>query len=369
MTGTAVSTLRPTDLASARDAMLAVPGRVAITGAGTADWAGRLEPVDAVLDTTALSGVLTHNPGDMTASVLAGTPLRELAEELAPHGQRVALDAARVARGATVGGLIATADSGPSALAYGSLRDLVIGATVVLADGTVAHSGGHVIKNVAGYDLTKLLQGSHGTLALMVEIVLRLHPIPEQVATVAVQCALADASTHVQRLLMSPLEPVALEWADGRLLARLEGTAEAIDARAARLVELLGGTRMDDEVWQRHAELVGGRPDGAPTKGARLRIGCLPSRLPGLLAELPATAVTAGFGTGIATVTMPSDAVDAAHKIVYAAGGTSVLRDRPRDCDAPAWGPAPSALPVLRAVKSTLDPDGRLGPGRFAPWM
>ncbi|MCW2632149.1 MAG: dehydrogenase, partial [Pseudonocardia sp.] len=165
---------------------------------------------------------------------------------------------------------------------------------------------------------------------------------------------------------ISPLEPVAVEWADGRLLARLEGTADAIDARSARLVELLGGAVVDEDVWQRHAELVDGRPAEG---GARLRIGCLPSRLPALLAELPATAVTAGLGTGIATVTIPTDAVDAAHKVVHAAGGTSVLRERPAGCDAPAWGPAPSALPVLRAVKSALDPDGRLGPGRFAPWM
>ena len=100
----------------------------------------------------------------MTVAVRAGTPLRELAEELAPHGQHVAFDAARVAEGATVGGLFATADSGPGALVHGSLRDLVIGVTMVLADGTVARSGGHVIKNVAGYDLAKLLHGSYGTL-------------------------------------------------------------------------------------------------------------------------------------------------------------------------------------------------------------
>ena len=136
-----------------------------------------------MLDTTGLTGVITHNPGDMTVSVRAGTPLRTLAEELAPHGQHVAFDAARVADGATVGGLFATADSGPGALVYGSLRDLVIGVTVVLADGTVARSGGHVIKNVAGYDLAKLLHGSYGTLAVLAEVVLRLHPVPKASAT------------------------------------------------------------------------------------------------------------------------------------------------------------------------------------------
>ena len=161
--GTTIETVRPTDLRSLRDAVLDTVGPIRITGAGTAaDWAGRPRAVHTVLDTTGLTGVITHNPGDMTVAVRAGTPLRELAAELAPHGQHVAFDAARVAAGATVGGLFATADSGPCALVYGSLRDLVIGVTVVLADGTVARSGGHVIKNVAGYDVAKVLHGSYG---------------------------------------------------------------------------------------------------------------------------------------------------------------------------------------------------------------
>ena len=157
-----------------------------------------------MLDTTGLSGVIQHNPGDMTVAVHAGTPLRELAAELAPHGQQVSFDAARVAAGATVGGLVATADSGPSALATGSLRDLVIGVTLVLADGTVARSGGHVIKNVAGYDLAKLLHGSFGTLGVLAEVVLRLHPVPKASATVAVDCPLADAAEHGHRRARRP---------------------------------------------------------------------------------------------------------------------------------------------------------------------
>ena len=234
------STARPTDLRSLRDAVLDSAGPVAIRGAGTAaGWAGRLAAVDTVLDTTGLTGVITHNPGDMTVAVRAGTPLRALAAELAPHGQRVAFDAARVAAGATVGGLVATADSGPGALVHGSLRDLVIGVTVVLADGTVARSGGHVIKNVAGYDLAKLLHGSYGTLAVLAEVVLRLHPVPHGVATVAVDCPLAEAAAAAAAVLATPLEPAACEWVsdpagEGTLLIRLEGTATAPPARIGR---------------------------------------------------------------------------------------------------------------------------------------
>jgi len=411
---TPTSTVRPTDLRAVRAAILDTSGPMAIAGAGTAAaWGGTLGPVDTVLDTTGLTGVIAHNPGDMTVSVHAGTPLRELAAELAPHSQHVAFDAARAARGATVGGLVATADAGPSALVYGSLRDLVIGATVVLADGAVGRSGGHVIKNVAGYDLTKILHGSYGTLGVIAEVVLRLHPVPRRTATLTLECPLADAAGHTTRVLGSPLEPAALEWVSGDpgfLLVRLEGTADALPARVQRLRTLLGSaaTEIPAESDERHSRRTGSDESAARSAAVRdpsvrdpsvrdpwawhaelvrggagrvmLRVGVLPGRLPALLATLPGAdapdaAITAGLGTGVATVALGPVGdvgvadIAAAHAAVHAAGGTSVLRDRPASLDAPAWGPPPSAIAVLRAVKKELDPDGRLGPGRFAPWF
>jgi glycolate oxidase FAD binding subunit len=366
---TTSTSIRPTDLGAVRDAVLDTAGPISITGAGTAaDWAGALGPVDTVLDTTGLTGVITHNPGDMTVSVRAGTPLLALQDELAPHGQRVSFDAARVADGATVGGLVATADAGPSALVFGSLRDLVIGITVVLADGSVARSGGHVIKNVAGYDLAKLLHGSYGTLGVLAEVVLRLHPVPKGSTTIAVPGPLDSAAELAGKVLGGPYEPAALEWISedgGLLLVRLDGTLDALPARAERIRELLGPDATDatDDPWPRHAALVGGSGD------AVLRIGTRPSRLPGVLAGLPTTAVTAGLGSGVATVSLPADAVADAHAAVHAAGGTSVLRARPGGSPPPAWGPPPSTLPLLVALKAELDPEGRFGPGRFAPWM
>jgi glycolate oxidase FAD binding subunit len=362
--------LQPSDVGALREAVLDTTGPIAIAGAGTAaDWAGALGPVDSVLDTTALTGVIAHNPGDMTVSVRAGMPLRVLVEELAPHGQHVCLDAARVADGATVGGLLATADAGPSALVYGSLRDLVIGTTLVLADGTVAHSGGHVIKNVAGYDLTKVLHGSYGTLAVVAEVVLRLHPVPRATATLAVGCTLAEAAEHARTVLNGQHEPVALEWmggpGDGELLIRIEGTENALEPRAARLAELVGGERGPDAGWAGHAALVRGAAGDAV-----LRVGVLPSRLAPLIGSLPGVrGVTAGLGTGVATVSLDPAGVADAHALVQAAGGTSALRSRPAGADLPAWGPPPSAIAVLKAVKTSLDPRGRFGPGRFDPWM
>ncbi len=372
MTGGATTpVLRPTDLAEVRAALLDTTGPLAIAGAGTAAaWAGPLGPVDAVLDTTGLTGIVTHNPGDMTVSVRAGTPLRALQEELAAHGQHVALDAARVADGATVGGLLATGDAGPAALVHGSLRDLVIGVTLVLADGTIARAGGHVIKNVAGYDLAKVMHGSYGTLAVVAEVVLRLHPVPKAAVTLELPRPLAEAAEVAAGVLGGPTEPAALEWtSDGVLLLRLEGTDGALAARAERVRELLGaGARAaDGDLWARHAEITRGPVD--PADAAVLRVGVRPSRLPALLASLPVTAATAGLGTGVATITVPAGAVADAHAVVHAAGGTSVLRARPAGAHLPGWGPPPSALAVLRAVKHAFDPADRLGPGRFDPWM
>jgi len=400
--------INPTDLRGVRDAVLDSAGPLAVTGAGTAaNWAGALGPTDAVLDLRALNGVITHNPGDMTVSVRAGTPLRELNAELAGHGQHVALDAARVADGATVGGLLATGDAGPGALVHGSLRDLVIGVTLVLADGTVARSGGHVIKNVAGYDLAKIVHGAYGTLAVVAEVVLRLHPLPHAVATLVLPCPLEEAAEHAARILGGPYEPAALEWVSdpGALLVRIEGTEAALPERVDRLRELLGpattvaeaqpderparpnlsdesAVRPDrsggsvavdvdngvgaEDPWTGHARLTRGTLDDAV-----LRIGVRPSRLPGVLAALDARSVAAGLGTGVATVALPADpaAVAAAHATVHAAGGISVLRSRPVGFDGAAWGPPPSAIALLRAVKNELDPHGRFGPGRLAPWL
>ncbi|WP_433408934.1 FAD-binding oxidoreductase [Saccharomonospora azurea] len=363
---TTPTVLAPTDLREAHEALADTREPVTLRGAGTAaDWGDPALPTPAVLDTTRMTGVLAYNPADMTVSVRAGTPLRALAAELGEHGQRVAFDAARVQRGATVGGLVATADSGPLSLTYGSLRDLVIGATVVLADGTVARTGGHVIKNVAGYDLAKLLHGSYGVFGLLAEVVLRLHPLPSASRTVCVEAPLPAAAEHAAAVLSGQSEPVAFEWLDDLLLVRLEGTPEGTDARARRLADNLGGTVLDDDAadaaWARHADLV---------DAANLRIGVRPSRLPAVLAAIGGDTATAtvGLGTGVATLSVPDTDIEAAHDAVTAVNGTSVVR-RAVPSGVRPWGQVPSAVRVLRALKNELDPEGRLCPGRLGSWL
>ncbi|TDC56591.1 FAD-binding protein [Jiangella ureilytica] len=381
MTGTVV-THRPASLAELRDALAdsARSGqRLAVAGAGTAaGWGGRTEH-DAVLDITAMSGLISYNPTDMTVAVQAGMPFATLQGTLAQNAQWVALDPARAAEGATVGGLLATADAGPVRHTFGSLRDCVIGVTVVLADATVARSGGHVIKNVAGYDLAKLFHGSLGTLGVLAEVILRLRPRPAATATLAVPCDAAAAFDLGGRLVHGSLEPVAVEWCDATLLARFDGTAGGVDDRLRRARALAGPDATDAaaDVWQGVGRVVHGEEGDTV-----VRLGTAPDRTPSLAAlvarEAAANAVDAAMSSspfaGAHTVRLRGGTA-AAHAAVVenlreAAPAVTVCRwtGGLRDL-LPAWGEPPPAVAVLRAVKRAFDPDDRLGKGRFAPWF
>ncbi|MGH3488419.1 MAG: FAD-binding oxidoreductase [Actinopolymorphaceae bacterium] len=393
--GLDLPTTRPGDLRQARDAMVAATRagqRVLVRGTGTAQsWGAPVRDADVVVDTSALDQILAYNPADMTVAVGAGIPLRTLQGKL--DGQRVALDAARVPDGATVGGLLATADGGPLRAAYGTLRDLVIGVTVVLADGTVARSGGHVIKNVAGYDLAKVLSGSLGALGLVVEVVLRVHPLPEATGTLALPCDVPTAFFLTTGLHASPLEPVATEWYAGRLLVRFEGTRAGVTTRLDKAVALMRSERADRggaevldgaaeaTAWDQLAECVRGAPGDTV-----LRAGTQPSDLPPLAAQLDAlagehgveAALTSSVGVGVQTVRLRGGTPDghagvvaAWRHAVLAQGGSVTLHRRIDGLDdlVPSWGPAPATAPLLRALKRQLDPEDRLAPGRFAPWF
>lgn len=381
--------VRPSDLRETRDAFADAERagqRVLIRGAGTAQsWGAPVRDVDLVVDTTGLDQILAYNAADMTVAVGAGLPLADLQAKL--DGQRVALDAARVADGATVGGLLATADGGPLRQTYGTLRDLVIGVTVVLADGTVARSGGHVIKNVAGYDLAKLFTGSLGAFGLVAEVVLRLHPRPEASGTLVVPCDVSTAFTHASTLLASPWEPVALDWCAGHLLVRMEGTSTGVTTRLRKAAasleaecDIVDGSR-EAVVWEQVAGVVRG-VDGDTV----LRAGTRPDAIPGLAAALESLAaehgveasLTSSLGVGVHTVRLRGGSPDGHAKVLLAwrrkvleSGGSVTLHRRHPAVDelAPSWGPAPTTAPLLRAIKQQLDPEQRLGTGRFAPWF
>jgi glycolate oxidase FAD binding subunit len=383
------TTERPANLAEAAGLLREGRGSVVFRGGGTKlGWGGRPPDPELVLETAGLDRLLAHNPADMTVAVEAGLSLRALQDRLAAAGQWLALDPPTEAAGATIGGLLATGESGARRLRYGGLRDLVIGITIVLADGTVARAGGHVIKNVAGYDLSKLMYGSLGTLALVAEVVLRVHPRPDSSATVVVPASAQTAVARTIELLASPLEPAAADWVGGRLAVRFEGTRAGVEAQLAATRQLLGGgdrvVESDEAaLWREFAAAH----RAAPAQSTAFA-GTLPSQLPALADALAAAGADAGvavrlashvaLGQHTAAFAGPPDAqataFDRWRHAVLALGGVVLLRDRPEEVDKAvdlfqAVGPPPPAVGLLRALKARLDPDGRLAPGRLGSWV
>jgi len=205
---------------------------------------------EVVLSTARMNRILEHEPGDLTVIVEAGLRLSELQEALAPHAQMLALDPPG---DPTLGACLAGDLSGPRRHRFGAMRDLVIGVTLVLADGTIASSGGRVVKNVAGYDLGKLFSGSRGRLGLIARLALRLHPRPASEATVVVE---ADDPRLLWRdIQASPLVPTAVDFLPPRRLALLfEGPAAGVEAQ----VRSCPGAVAESSVWAECAELQTG---------------------------------------------------------------------------------------------------------------
>lgn len=384
---------RPESVPEAAELLRDSQGPLLFRGAGTKQgWAGRPVQPRLVVETTRLSRVLAYQPADMTVSVQAGMPLRELQALLGEKGQWLALDPGSEAAGATVGGLLATGDSGPRRLRYGALRDLVIGATLVLADGTVARSGGAVIKNVAGYDLPKLLYGSLGTLGLVTEVVLRVHPRPQASATAVVPIALEQAGEVAVRLLASALEPCAVDWQASRgglLGVRFEGTAVGVEARREAVCELMahGGDSVtwctgaeEDAVWKDLE--TGHRPAAEVTLAG---VGALPSATGEVFRALTEAGDAFGVGTMLAArpalglhtarFSGPPHAVAAAFTAwrdrVRHGGASVMLRERPPAVEAAVdpLGPPPSSVGLLQALHRRLDPGARCAPGRLGAWL
>src|SRR5690606_8516152 len=209
------------------------------------------EHVDILLDTSRLVGIVEHKAGDLVVRVRAGTPMSRLSQTLFPRRQRLAL-ATRLSvqdgyLGGTVGGTIAANPSGPLRHAYGTVRDLLIGVTIVLADGTVAHAGGAVVKNVAGYDLGKLLVGSLGTLGVVTEAVFRLHPVAEATRLVTVGVDQGEiAGWFAGALRRAQVVPSAVEVDAGpgdvplSVGVLVEGTEKGVAQRTRAVARILG---------------------------------------------------------------------------------------------------------------------------------
>src|SRR5579884_1530282 len=374
------SPVRPKTLQEARDALAAAAaaGRaVRIVGAGTKlNWGAPVKDPSEELQTTALEATLQHNVGDLTAVLSAGVPLARAQRAFAAAGQMLALDPWLGSQEqATIGGILATGDSGPLRHRYGAPRDVVLGMTVVLSDGTIARSGGRVIKNVAGYDLAKLFCGSFGTLGLVLSVNLRLHPLPAATATAVGTARAADRlAGGARRLAGQPLELEALDvaWREGRgtLLAQCAGAqAESRARRAAELMRQAGLEAVevaadDGGLWaaQRAGQRSGER--------AVVRVASRPSRLERVLAAARecGASLVGRAAVGESFLELDPDAVGRL-RAALPPGTVAVLTDCPpehRDAIEP-WVPAPeaAALELMRRLKARFDPAGACNRGIF----
>ena len=364
--------------------------RVTPRGSGTKiGWGNPPSEVDLVVSTARLNKMLEHAAGDLVTRVEAGVKLEDLQKELSGANQMLALDPPE--SGATVGGIVAANASGPRRLRYGTVRDLLIGITVVLPNGTVAKAGGKVVKNVAGYDLGKLYTGSLGTLGLIVETTWRLHPVADASRTVVVEVeSPAAAGATVQSLMHSTLVPTMIEVhrpesnGGGTVAVLIEGIGPGVMAQAVSALEItrhhgtprvLEGNEVDT-FWE----------DALKTPweqgGVGLKVNALPAELPNILELISDAAgrngvtpcVTGHAATGVTLVGLSGGdeegraaTVQELREIIGSGEGSVVVvqgsPELKRKVD--AWGPVGDALTLMRRVKGRFDPGGLMNPGRF----
>jgi len=370
-------------------------------GGGTAASVGMpAAPAGLVLGLRRLSRLLEHEPGDLTASVEAGMTVEAFQTALRGRGQWVSLDPAD-ARLATLGGVLATNASGPRRHLYGTARDLLIGVTVVTADGTVVRGGGKVVKNVAGYDLPKLFVGSYGTLGVIVEATVKLRPLPDHERLVCIPFdRLKDAGAAVRALLASDLIPNAIELLDApagaalgaespALVVGFDGLREQVDWQCAelnRLAVACGGQEgrpLPDDAWPR---LETAARAAFPVAAAVMSFSVLPSQVADLMEQGPggararglASAWAAHAGVGVVRAAVGSDvrpkepsAIAAVlrewRELARAGGGHGMLEWAPLavKSQVPVWDDPGAAGRIMERIKAQLDPRNILNPGRF----
>ncbi|MFQ5897169.1 MAG: FAD-binding oxidoreductase [Candidatus Methylomirabilia bacterium] len=360
-----------------------------------------------VLGVKRLNRLLEHEPGDLTATVEVGMTLEELQARLGQQGQWLSLDPAFGNR-ATIGGILAANASGPRRHLYGTARDLLIGITVVAADGSVVRGGGKVVKNVAGYDLPKLYIGSFGTLGVIVQATFKLRPLPDD-DRLFLACfdRLKECGLALRALMASDLIPSAVELLDaevlraaglaggggegGALVVGFDGLTEQVAwqcEEARRLFSTCGlvGHRIlqgpeREQAWRALRELRGG---AMADPLARMRFGVLPMQVAEVVEQTGSVAQTYGLraaccahaGVGVIRAVLGGSADSVAsvvaalrewREVARAAGGHALLEWAPLGIKeaVAAWDPPGPAFRIMERIKAKLDPKGILNPGRY----
>jgi glycolate oxidase subunit GlcD len=398
--------IAPATAGEAREAMkLAARESLAVIPAGAANWpdvGNPLTRVDLILTTERMTKITRHEPADLVATAEAGTTLVEFQKHLADAGQWLSIDPPDDGR-ATLGGVVATGLGGAQAFGYGLPRSFVIGMRGVLADGRSIKAGGNVVKNVAGYDLCKLFCGSYGTLGLITELTFKLRPLPAETRTVIATGSLASLSAAGRAVISGPLFPVAVELLSPRmarylkvserqnasaLLVRFAGAPRSVVSQTAQALKLVRGDPdsqartldEDEHLWSNLAAVTPRQMDNLSWR-ASLR----PSDLVSFINEVaalerdeashPALMWHAGIGDGrLRAIAKPPvyhreavRALEGLRQKAEAVGGHLVIESAPIEIknEFDAWGGFGSAAELMKRVKSELDPQNLLSPGRF----
>jgi glycolate oxidase FAD binding subunit len=352
---------------------------------------------DVALCTNRLGRIVAHDAEDLTVTAEAGVTLYDLNERLQRAGQWLPFDPSR-GRDVTVGGLIAADRNGPLRLAYGKVRDFLIGLRVVMADGTIVRGGGKVVKNVAGYDLPKLFVGSFGTLGVIVEATFKVRPKPPDMRLYVVPMrSVSEATQRAMDMLRGRLVPVLLEAVNelaaetiglptgAALVAACAGSAADTTAQESLLRAETGDrlTRWEGSEMESLLSALRNFPQPADEEVLVVRLSARPADLPGLLQRIEAEAVARRIapeiavhaGNGVAWLQLSAD-VDLQSVALFAewirlyarqSGGWLVFETLPRRLrgQVDPWGFSGPTLPLMVAIKQKLDPNRVFSPGRF----
>lgn len=351
------------------------------------DWGGLVKGVNIAVSTARLNKLVEHAVGDLTVTAEAGMMFADLQEILGKAGQFLPIDPA-YSQQATLGGIIATADSGSLRHRYRGVRDLLLGMTFVRSDGKIAVAGGRVVKNVAGYDLMKLFTGAYGTLGIISQVTFRVYPLPESSGTVILTGEAGALTQATQILLSSALTPTAVDLLSPQLVEKLslgkgsglvvrfQSIGESVKQQSARLLEVaekLGlqgtscGENDEHQLWQRLPETVW----NYSTKSAIIcKIGIRPSEAVKAINELPVQDALIHAGSGLGVLRFEAATADTllqVRKGCEAKGGFLTVLVAPADIkqELDVWGYTGSAIDLMRRIKQQFDPENILSCDRF----
>jgi glycolate oxidase FAD binding subunit len=376
----AVAYPRCTDEVAAAIRVAAASGfRVVARGAGTKmDWGNPPESAELVIDLSRMDGILEHVSDDLVARVKAGTTLAAFSDATGKAGQRFPVD--EVVAGSTVGGVVATGLSGPGRHLHGAVRDLVLGATIVRADGVVVHCGSKVVKNVAGYDLAKLFTGSYGTLGVLTELTVKLKPVPmARRFIVGSYSGPDDLGPALSAVLASQSAPTAIELERPlpagplQLSVLVEGRPAPVERRSHDVAALLGPSEISMVAPPGWGDLPG---------PVTLKLTSVLSAVPALvqragelaLGQALSSRVAGSAGSGVLFMGLPAGIpsetlavlLEDLRSVCGRAGGHCTVLRAPASlkADVDIWGPVPG-IELMRRLKEKFDPDRRLAAGRF----